>query len=309
MVSRLELANTLMTDSTETTPAGFEVAVRTRSDDVERLEALMLEAGAFSLTLTDAGDHPLLEPAPGATPLWPALTVTGLFEDEAAAAAVIEPLGEAGFEIVARREVGARDWIRAWMDDFKPMRFGERLWIVPTHCEAPSEAELVLVLDPGLAFGTGTHATTALCLEFLDRCELANRRVLDFGCGSGVLAVAAALAGATDVVAIDIDPQAEVATRVNASRNDVADRVHVEDLATVGPHGFQIIVANILAGTLVEQAPVLGRLSSPGCRIALSGLLVDQVPLVRAAYAAEFEDFGIVERDGWALLTATRKDA
>ncbi|MEM9304028.1 MAG: 50S ribosomal protein L11 methyltransferase [Pseudomonadota bacterium] len=295
-----------MTDSPDT--SGFEVAVQVRESEIERTEGALLGVGAVSLTLTDAGNHPLLEPAPGATPLWPETVVTGFFTPDAELESVLAGLRALAVTPSATRAVGAADWVRAWMDDFQPMAFGERLWIVPTHCEIPSDADIALRLDPGLAFGTGTHPTTALCLEFLDGMDLEGRRVLDFGCGSGVLAVAAALLGAPDVVAIDIDPQAEIATRENAARNGVADRVHIEDLATVGPHNFSVIVANILAGALVELAPVIGRLADPGARVALSGILVEQVPIIRSAYAGEFTDFEVHSQGDWALVTAVARD-
>jgi ribosomal protein L11 methyltransferase len=294
-----------MTYSNES--AGFEVAVPVREDELERTEGALLAAGAASLTLTDAGDHPVLEPAPGATPIWPETVVTGFFTPDHETSTVLAGLEAVGVKASATRAIGATDWVRAWMDDFRPMRFGERLWIVPTHCEIPDNADIALRLDPGLAFGSGTHPTTALCLQFLERTALADQRVLDFGCGSGVLSVAAALLGAQQVVAIDIDPQAELATLENARRNDVSDRVHIEDLATVAPHDFGIIVANILAGTLVELAPIIGRLANPGARIALSGILAAQVPLVRSAYASEFEQFEFETSGDWALLTAVAR--
>lgn len=284
--------------------AGFEVALRVQRALLDEAESALLVAGALSLTLTDPGDHPIFEPAPGETPMWPEVEVTGFFPPEADVPCVLERLRHAGWPTAASRQVGEADWIRAWMADFEPMRFGERLWIVPSHCAIPDDAPVPIVLDPGLAFGSGTHPTTALCLEFLDGAPLEGARVLDFGCGSGVLAIAAARLGAAMVAGIDIDPQARIATRENARRNGVTDRVHVEDLATVGPHGYDVILANILAGTLVEQAPVLARLAREGAWLALSGILRAQVPVVRGAYANEFRDFTVRERDGWALITA-----
>ena len=287
---------------------GHEILLEVRREAVDAAEAALTELGALAVTLTDAGDHPVLEPAPGETPLWPELVAIGYFAVDDPTP-LLETLKDQGYQRAASREVGRRDWVRAWMDDFRPLRFGDRLWVVPTHCEPPPGAEIILRLDPGLAFGTGTHATTALCLEFLDRLDLTGRQVLDFGCGSGILAIAAALLGAARSVGIDNDPQAEMATRDNAGRNGVADRVQVAGVAELKPAAFDVVVANILAGTLVELAPLLARLCRPGGRIALSGLLDGQVPLVMDAYRNQFSELKARRRDGWALVTAVREEA
>lgn len=283
---------------------GYELVVHVRQDQAETAEARLQELGALAVTLTDAGDHPILEPAPGDTPLWPEMVVTGFFGADADAEGLRQQLARTGYIDVAYREIGEQDWVRTWMDDFRPMQFGRRLWIVPSHCAAPKGADVVVRLDPGLAFGTGTHPTTGLCLRFLEGLDLKGRRVLDYGCGSGVLAIAAAALGAESVVGVDIDPQAEVATRANARENAVEDRVETAAPAELAPRSFDLVVANILAGTLTELAPLLGRLCKPDGRLVLSGLLEEQAELVEQAYRPMFRDFSVHTDRGWVMLAA-----
>jgi len=289
--------------------------------DPEPYEDALFELGALSVTLLDAADNPVLEPAPGAMPLWPTVVVRAVFAAEAdeqdvrtallAAPALDARLirQEAQFEAVADRA-----WEREWLKDFHPMRFGRRLWVCPGG-QSPEEAAgagdfVLLQLDPGLAFGTGTHATTALCLEWLDSgadAWLANAEVIDYGCGSGILAIAALRLGARRATAMDIDPQALLATRENAGRNAVLERLQVTDDRTVSGARAEVVLANILAGPLVELAPVLAACTRPRGRIALSGLLLEQADAVTAAYRPWF-DIGLTgARDGWGLLTGCRR--
>jgi ribosomal protein L11 methyltransferase len=273
-------------------------------------EDAAFEMGAVSVTLTDAVDDAILEPAPGEVRLWPRTVLQALFPAEQAGpelivalAAVLQlPAGAIRVEHVADRV-----WEREWLKDFHPMRFGRRLWVVPHHAEAPADAEAVVVrLDPGLAFGTGTHPSTALCLTWLDAHLAPGERMIDYGCGSGVLAVAAAQLGAAEAHAFDIDPQALLATRDNAAANDVAARVHVHEDAATLPREVDVVVANILSGTLVELAPVLCGHLAPGGRLVLAGILKQQVPEVRAGFAPFIDLQVFAERDGWSALSGRR---
>jgi len=282
--------------------------------DPQPVEDALFELGAVAVTLLDAADDPVLEPAPGQTPLWPTVKVRALFaasadRDHLAAALRDSGLGDpspANFESIADRA-----WEREWLKDFHPMRFGRRLWVCPGGLPAGDPQAVRVELDPGLAFGTGAHPTTAMCLEWLDELadggELAHARVIDYGCGSGILGVAALKLGAERVVAMDIDPQALLATRENAARNGMVDRVQTTAEPEGGGLGADVLVANILAGPLVELAPTLARLVRPGGQLALSGLLLDQVDVVAAAYGAWF-DIGLhATRDGWGLLRGRRR--
>jgi ribosomal protein L11 methyltransferase len=270
------------------------------------LEDALLELGALSVTLQDNADEPVFEPGVGETPLWRQTRVLALFEDGTDAAAVIAALGDHLPELPAWRAERVEDqaWERAWMDDFQPQRFGQRLWVCPSWCEPPDPTGVILALDPGLAFGTGTHPTTALCLEWLDGQPLADRTVIDYGCGSGILAIAALLLGARTAVAVDNDPQALLATRDNAERNGIAP----ERLLTCLPEQLpaelsaDVVVANILAGPLRELAPTLAGLCAAGGRLALSGILAEQAAAVADAYRPWFAIAAPATRAEWVRL-------
>ena len=262
--------------------------------------------GALSVTLADAADDPVLEPVPGTTPLWPTLRLTALFTADAGADELVTGLAsELGLprESVRHETLEDRDWEREWLRDFRPMRFGRRLWICPGGQTSPDPDAVVLELDPGLAFGTGTHATTALCLEWLDGASLEGRRVLDFGCGSGVLALAALRLGAASATAIDIDPQALVATRDNAARNGLAERLAILPAAERPGGQWEVVLANILAGPLVDLAADIAAATCPGGRIMLAGMLDEQAKSVAAAYRPWFHIRAFGSRDGWTALT------
>ena len=281
--------------------------------DAERVEAALLRAGACSVTLSDARDDPVLEPGPGETPLWSQTRVTGLFPGTTDPDSIRLAL-LAGLELPALpphrlEELEDRAWEREWLRDFGPMQFGRRLWIAPSGTTIEAEDAAVVQLDPGLAFGTGTHPTTALCLEWLDGVELDGKTVLDYGCGSGVLAIAAMKLGASAASAMDIDPQALIATRQNAASNGVA--ITVLGAAREIEGQFDVIVANILAGPLVELADsITSRLASQGM-LALSGVLCEQAEEIAAAYAPwiEFDEPEFREQDGqvWSRLTGSRR--
>lgn len=273
---------------------------------------LLTALGAGAVLMEDAADQPLLEPPPGATPLWDAVVVVGLFTADSDMDAIVEFLGEQLGEAMPSAKVELledKDWERAWMDNYHPMQFGDRLWVCPSWREPPEPNAVNLLLDPGLAFGTGTHATTALCLQWLDGLDLAGKTVIDYGCGSGILAIAALLLGAREAWCVDNDPQALISTRNNAEHNGVADRVHVclpEDFPA--EITADVVVANILAGPLVELAPVLSARCRPGGVLALSGLIRPQVDDVREAYDPTFDMDGLAIRDeDWCRLSGTRR--
>ncbi len=279
------------------------------ADAEEALEA----HGALAVTLTDRADDPVLEPAPGEAPLWPSVELRALFPLEVDRERLRDVLGSLpGVQpppASAWCRVEDRDWERAWMDRFRPMRFGQDLWIVPTGMEAPADAGLVLALDPGLAFGTGTHPTTALCLEWIDGRSFSGLRVLDYGCGSGVLGIAAALKGADEVLCIDNDPQALTATERNAARNGVAERLDCAAPELIRPTGFDVVLANILAGPLMSLAPTLGSALAPSGHIVLSGILPEQADEVAEAYRAAVGRMYRVEQDGWVRLAGAASSA
>ena len=278
--------------------------------DPEAAEAAVFEAGAVSVTLTDAADDAILEPAPGEVRLWPRTVLQALFPPESAGPGAIIALAAAlgvPADHIQAGHVADRAWEREWLKDFHSMRFGRRLWIVPHHESPPEDPEAAVVrLDPGLAFGTGTHPSTALCLTWLDARLAAGARVIDYGCGSGVLAVAAARLGATGVDAFDIDPQALIATRDNAAANAVGALVRVHEEAATLPTEVDVVVANILAGTLVELAPRLCAHLAPGGQLVLAGILKQQVHEVRVGFAPWLELAVFAERDGWSALAGRK---
>ncbi|HEY5774538.1 MAG TPA: 50S ribosomal protein L11 methyltransferase, partial [Xanthomonadales bacterium] len=242
--------------------------------------------------------------------LWPSVCVTALFAGDTP----VEPLtrmlslvpGVDWPHQVTFRKFEDQQWERVWMDRFKPMQFGSDLWIVPGEMEVPVSAKHVLRLDPGLAFGTGTHPTTRLCLEWMDGHDFAAETVVDYGCGSGVLGITAAIKGAKAVICVDNDPQALTATRDNAQRNNVQDTVVCLAPEQFQPQQADVVLANILAGPLVELAPRLGASVRPGGSLVLSGILEEQSDEVENAYAASFDGLQKKVMDGWVLLTGRK---
>lgn len=295
----------------------LQLTLAVGSADPAPFEEALLGAGALSITLEDAADDPVLEPAPGTTPLWPSVQIKALFDADADPAQIEAALRKALSRPVpdlAFQELADRIWEREWLKDFHPMRFGKRLWICPDG-QRPSSGLLpepgaepcFIDLDPGLAFGTGTHPTTALCLEWLDGAGLQGKTVLDYGCGSGVLAIAALKLGAASAAAVDIDPQAVTATLDNAQRNGVADRLTVSTVARMDATPVDAVLANILAEPLEALAPVLAALVRPGGNIVLSGLLAHQAPRVAAQYAPWFDIGPASVRDDWARIDGVRR--
>jgi len=272
----------------------------------EAVAELLTERGAASVTLQDAGTQPLYEPPPGATPLWSLTRVIGLFPRRAALDAALARLDAAERSGARVESLAQRDWLRESRRGFEVLRFGRRLAVHPSWLEPP-EAEATLHLDPGLAFGTGTHPSTAMCLEWLDARTLAGRTVTDYGCGSGILALAALKLGARSALAIDIDPQALTATRANAERNGLDARVETATPVLAPVREADILLANILAGPLEELAPELAGRVRIGGRIALAGVLAGQAGPLIVAYAPWF-DLAIGARRGeWVLLSGIRR--
>ena len=277
--------------------------------DPEAAEDAGFACGACAVTFEDARDDPVLEPMPGEVRLWPATRVRCLFADEAPprlAEMLAAALGLQPAELSAR-PVADRAWEREWLRDLHAMRFGRRLWVCPRHEQVTEPGAVVVRLDPGLAFGTGTHATTALCLEWLDAHLSPGTCVIDYGCGSGILGVAAARLGASAVHGFDIDPQALTATRDNAEVNDVMARVRLHESAATLPREADLLVANILAGTLCALAPSLAGRLRRGGHIVLAGLLAHEVADVTEAYAPCFDVGRAGERDGWVCLAGRRR--
>jgi ribosomal protein L11 methyltransferase len=282
------------------------------SIEPERLSAFFEAQGALSVSLADAADQPLFEPDPGSTPLWTATRVSALFEADVDLQAVKAALAERfGAELTERLELSVledRDWERAWLERFEPMRFGDNLWICPAGRHPPAAPGQVLIdLDPGLAFGTGSHPTTALCLAWLDCHPPRGLQVLDYGCGSGVLAIAALKLGAASAWGVDIDGQALWASAGNAARNRVGERLVTGMPNELPAQPFDLVLANILANPLIELAPRLAELVRPGGQLVLSGVLADQAGEVRRAYEPWFDFAPPVGLEGWIRLQAVRQ--
>ena len=274
--------------------------------DAEKVSDWLERQGALSVSLDDAGDEPLFEPPIGETPLWHQVKVTALFDQ----IVPVEPI-RAALQLAFKQQLQNIEiqtledqvWERAWMEHFSPMPFGQRLWICPTGFSPPKPEAVNVILDPGLAFGTGTHPTTALCLGWLDSLDLQGKTLLDYGCGSGILAIAALCLGAVSASGIDIDPQALVASRDNAIKNAVEDRLSLFGAAAGYDGRHDVVVANILAGPLVDLAPTILSHLRPGGRLALSGLLVDQAETVMAAYRHVVHFDPVQIKDDWVLLS------
>ena len=290
--------------------AWLQLHLATTEAHADAFQSALEDMGACAVTLTDGADQPVFEPPPGARPLWQNIVVSALFDADRDPALILAALQQQGLEAQAHHHETLDDqvWERAWMDDFAPMRFGERLWIVPSWSASPDPQAVNLKLDPGLAFGTGTHETTALCLEWLDRADLTGKAVLDFGCGSGVLAIAALLLGAGNATGTDIDPQALTASEDNARNNGVADALRLylpENLPA--DYRCDVLVANILAGPLVELAGQLASYCRPGGSLALSGILAEQAESVRNAYAPWFDLNPTTQQGDWVRIDGVRR--
>lgn len=289
--------------------------MRVSRQQVDVYEDALLALGAVSVTYCDAADQPLFEPGPGEIALWEDVELVGLFTEdfhESDLRAQLAEIFDGGLPSLRFEVLADQVWERTWMEHFQPMRFGERLWIYPSWTDAPDDGSVVLRLDPGLAFGTGTHPTTALCLEWLDAQSLQGKTVIDYGCGSGILAIAALLLGAACATGYDNDPQALTASRDNAAHNHCAEKLTLALVATGGAditEQADVVLANILAGPLRELAPRIAPLVKHGGSLVLSGILAEQAEDVMDAYRV----FGFVfnapaEREGWVRLVGKQAE-
>ena len=291
----------------------LQLSFEASTQQIGKLEELLPALGAVAVTLEDNADQPLYEPPLGTTPLWENTRVVGLFDAHAdleLVSSLLKPHFPEGLPTNRSSILEDQNWEKVWMDQFQPIAFGDRLWICPSWCKPPDPNAVNLLLDPGLAFGTGTHPTTALCLEWLDRHDLSGKTVIDYGCGSGILAIAAKLLGCETVWAVDNDPQALLACKDNAQKNQVADSVRV-----VSPEAFaneftgkaDLVLANILAGPLQQLAPALLKLIKPEGALVLSGILSSQQNAVQQAYTPSINFSTPATREEWVRLNGQLK--
>lgn len=290
--------------------AWWQFRLATDSQQLDDLEAALFVCGALSISLIDAEDQPILEPAPGEMPIWDRIIMVGLFsgdESEIVLAKTLSVALERPVEPSQLERLEDQAWERAWMADFKPMHFGGDLWVVPTYAEPPQPDATNMRLDPGLAFGSGTHNTTALCLRWLATADLKGKTVLDFGCGSGVLAVAALLLGADKAIGTDIDPQAITASKENALANGVEQELELYLPEAMPETQAEVVLANILYEPLRELRDVLLSYAAPGAQIVLSGVLDTQASGLQAHYADVLDDIQIVFDGDWCMLSGFRR--
>ncbi|MDG1292608.1 MAG: 50S ribosomal protein L11 methyltransferase [Pseudomonadales bacterium] len=297
----------------------LQLHIDTSEASASDIESALLQLGAVSVTLQDNADQPLLEPGVGEMPLWDAIQLTALFDGNSDSKKIIDRLLKTlgGTPPNYRFEkLDDQDWERSWLNDFEPLRFGEKLWICPSWYEPPEPDAINIALDPGLAFGTGTHQTTALCLEWLEQASLKNKTIIDYGCGSGILAIAALLLGAKQAICVDNDPQALAATLSNAAQNNISDAALTvckpEKLAAIlveqdiAANGFDFVIANILAGPLISLVNNLTGLMNDDGAIILSGILDHQAASVAEAYAAHIDFDPFANRDEWMRLSGKK---
>ena len=286
--------------------AWIQFICNTTQEKAEALSDALSECGAAAVTFEDDADQPIYEPDVGETPLWTATRLTALFDAETRSEDVTKMLTNVMDEVPHFKveAVEDKDWEREWMANFQPIQFGERLWICPSWHQPPAPEAVNILLDPGLAFGTGTHATTALCLNWLDTADLTGKYVIDYGCGSGILAIAAALLGAEKVIAVDTDPQALEATRANAKRNGVDIEAYLPGECPDEP--CDLLLANILAGPLQTLAPRFANLCKPAADIVLSGILQTQADVVSDSYSAWFAMQAATQKEDWIRLSGQR---
>ncbi|KYN85501.1 50S ribosomal protein L11 methyltransferase [Vibrio cidicii] len=291
----------------------IQIKLNATNENAEQIgDMLMEETGALSVTFLDAHDTPVFEPLPGETRLWGDTDVLALYDAEADTQLIMSQIKASkmlvdGFAYKVE-QLEDKDWEREWMDNFHPMKFGERLWICPSWRDIPDPSAVNVMLDPGLAFGTGTHPTTALCLQWLESLDLSGKTVIDFGCGSGILAIAAIKLGAEKVIGIDIDPQALLASKDNAQRNGVAEQLEVY-LPQDQPEGLlaDVVVANILAAPLRELSSIITGLVKPNGLLAMSGVLDTQAEDVANHYRDAFHIDPIIEQSEWCRISGRKQ--
>jgi ribosomal protein L11 methyltransferase len=295
----------------------LELSLIVRIEQQPGAEEALDDLGALSITLQDADaetpdEQAIFEPGVGELPLWPTITLNALFDEHTDRRGLSAALGELlpwlEPDQLTFRDVADQDWERAWMDQFKPMPFGRRLWIYPWNIEPPADDTSVVVrLDPGLAFGSGTHPTTALCLEWLDGLDLTGKTITDYGCGSGILAIAALKLGAAGAVGVDNDPQALLASADNAERNGVADRLAVFLPGDVVAEAADVFIANILAGPLGDLAPTFAAAAKSGAPFAISGILIGQQDELLQRYGEWFDALRVDTREDWVRISGRRR--
>lgn len=288
----------------------LQLIIPTNDTEADQLSDALMDQGAVSVTLQDMQDQPMLEPAIGTTPMWSQTRAVGLFDASQDLKQVIKNVEQQLRKKIPDwkgEQLEDKDWVRAWMDDFKPMQFGEKLWVVPSTFEPPQADAANILLDPGLAFGTGTHPTTSMCLEWLDANPPTGKDIIDFGCGSGILAIGAILLGAKHADAIDLDPQALIATHDNAAKNNVSDKIKTYLPKEFPNQTTPLLLANILASPLIELAPYFAELTTPNGQIVLSGILAEQAENVLNAYQASFDIQIWKQHEDWVCLAGVRK--
>lgn len=283
-----------------------QLTISSSGDQEQWLSDFLFENEALTVTLQDAEDQPILEPPPGSMPIWDRLYVAALFEQDKNLAAVERELSSMSFEWTTTI-LQDQDWIRAYLDTFKPQQFGDKLWVCPSWTAPPDADAVNVILDPGLAFGTGSHETTSMCMSWLAEQDLSNLTVTDFGCGSGILAIAAIKLGAEHATAVDIDPQALLATHSNAEKNNVLEYVTIIDSAEFSPNETDVLIANILAPPLIELKDQLADCVRPGGKIALSGILESQAESVLSAYRDDFDFDTVTALGDWVRLSGVKK--
>ncbi|MGX1111801.1 ribosomal protein L11 methyltransferase [Pseudoalteromonas sp. MBR-15] len=291
--------------------AWIQIRINANADNAEMISDLLMDTGSASVTYVDAKDTPIYEPKLGTVQLWADTTVIGLYDanhDMDSVVAVLKAEPTLADKLVYKIEqLEDKDWEREWMDNFHPIKFGERLWICPSWRDIPEPDAVNVLLDPGLAFGTGTHATTALCLKWLESQDLTGKTVVDFGCGSGILGIAAIKLGAERMIGIDIDPQAIEASRDNAERNGVADKLEVYLPEDQPDFSADVVVANILAQPLKELHEVILGLLKPNGKIAMSGILEEQAQSVADVYAPFLALDEMAVEGEWTRVSGTKK--
>ncbi|MDP4535105.1 50S ribosomal protein L11 methyltransferase [Alkalimonas collagenimarina] len=290
--------------------AWIQLRIQTTEQAAEQVSDMLVGWGAQAVTFIDSKDTPIYEPLPGEVLYWQDTTVIGLYDAEHPMQPVLDKLQQTSLFkqglSYKLEQLEDKDWEREWMDNFHPMQFGKRLWVCPSWRDIPEPDAVNVLLDPGLAFGTGTHATTALCMQWLDQHIQADQTVVDFGCGSGILAIAALKLGAQRVVGIDIDPQAIQASMANAERNQVVDRLELYLPKDQPELAADVVVANILAGPLVELSSIIAGYVKPGGALVMSGILPSQADAVMAAYQHQFDFDAVAEQDEWIRLSARK---
>ncbi len=291
----------------------WQLTVQCTKDELEYTENQLLELGALSISISDAFDEPIYEPLPGEQPLWSHSRITGLFDQnqtlEELYDALVARLPEHQLANIKKELLEDQQWERVFLERYTPIAFGKNIWVCPSWHEPPQADACNIILDPGIAFGTGSHPTTALCLEFLDQHPPENKTVMDYGCGSGILAIAAHKLGASEVSCIDIDPQALEATRLNFLRNHIDPEqisIQLPDLNRTPPV-VDYLIANILSGPLIQLEPLFNQMTHPGSQLLLSGILDTQAEAIMEAYSQHFELDKVTIQDQWCRVSGVKR--